>query len=142
MKVYPDANIYVTYLLGQKGEALCDRFFKQGIGCRFSLVASNTMFAEVAQRCGRSSLMLFQKNIDDYKKVRKLEVIAEKPAIFSSADELNRKTGRKYGLNDITHVLLASENADVFVTSDRNLATFASKYVKAVLLESFVESEF
>lgn len=140
MKVYPDANIYVTYLLGQRGEALADKFFKQGISCRFSIVASDTMFGEVAQRCERSAIMLLQKNIDDYKKAGKIELIAENPLIFSLADNLNRKTGRKFGMNDIIHVLLASAHADVFVTSDRNLAAFASKYVKAATLESFVES--
>ena len=39
MKVYPDANIYITYLLGQKGEDEVVQFFKQGISCRFSIVA-------------------------------------------------------------------------------------------------------
>ena len=141
MKVYPDANIYVAYLLGQRGEELADRFFKLGIGCKFSIVASNTVFAEVAQRCGESGKILLQKNIDDFTKAGKLELLLETPAIFDSADRINMESGEKYGINDVIHVLLATAHADVFITNDAGHARFASRYVKAVSLSEFLKSE-
>ena len=129
MKVYPDANIYITYLLGQKGEDEVVQFFKQGISCRFSIVASDTMFAEVARRCGQNSIILLQKNVDEFKKAGKLELIHENPEIFEGAGpRINRETGKEYGLNHIIHTLLAKEHADVFVTSDGTLAEFCFEF--------------
>ena len=99
------------------------------------------MFAEVARRCGQNSIILLQKNVDEFKKAGKLELIHENPEIFEGADRINRETGKEYGLNDIIHTLLAKEHADVFVTSDGTLAEFASNYVKAMSLKEFLESE-
>ena len=141
MKVYPDANIYVTYLLGQKGEEKADRFFKQGIGCRFSIVASDTMFAEVAQRCDKNGMMLLQKNIDDLRKAGKLEVVTYTPEEVDEAYEIVLKTCLKYGRNDVLHTILAKKYADIFVTNDRNLSDFASKTQRVASLEMFVESK-
>ena len=141
MKVYPDANIYITYLLGQKGEAQADLFFKQGIGCRFSIVASNTMFAEVAQRCREEGKLLLQKNIDDFQKAGKLEIIERTPEELKEALEMGIMTGQKFGRNDMLHALLARNHADIFVTNDKNLAKYASKTQKAMGIEEFVESE-
>ncbi len=141
MKVYPDANIYVTYLLGQRGEAQADRFFKQGIGCRFSIVASNTMFAEVAQRCRNEGKMLLQKNIDDFRKAGKLEIIERTPEELKEAIEMTVELDGNFGRNDMLHSVLAKKYADIFVTNDRNLANFASKTQKAMSLEKFVGSK-
>ncbi|MCX6772564.1 MAG: hypothetical protein NTV88_02220 [Candidatus Micrarchaeota archaeon] len=143
MKVYPDANIYITYLLGQRGEALADRFFKQGIGCRFSIVASNTMFAEVAQRCKGSGVMLLQKNIDDYKKVGKLEVHIMENAEIDEAEKLDLASGCTYGQNDMEHSLIARKLADAFITDDKRLAKYLRKEFgqTVFLLEEFVNSK-
>lgn len=141
MKVYPDANIYITYLLGQKGEALTNRFFKQGLSCRFSIVASNTMFAEVAQRCKDEGNVLLQKNIDDFKKAGKLEMVEPSEEDDEMADSLDLKSGKKYGLNDFTHALLARRYADIFVTNDEKFAPAASKLVRTETLRRFVASK-
>ena len=141
MKVYPDANIYITYLLGQKGEQLSDRFFKQGIGCRFSIVASNTMFAEVAQRCGESGKILLQKNIEDFKKVKKLEIIERTPEELREAIARGIETDQIFGRNDMLHSVLARNHSDVFVTDDKSLAKISAKTQIAMSLEDFVESE-
>ena len=141
MKVYPDANIYVTYLLGQNGEALADRFFKQGIGCRFSIVASNTMFAEVAQRCGGRGTMLLQKNIEDFKKTGKFDIVNYTPGDIEDAYNTVMKMGLTVGRNDILHSILSRKHADIFVTDDKDLAKFASKAQKVMKLAEFVESE-
>ena len=139
MRVYPDANIYVTYLLGQKGEEAADRFFRQGIRCRFSIVGSDTMFAEVAQRCGNEGKVLLQKNIDDLKQAGKLEIIESTPE--EKKEAAGRAFGLDFGRNDVLHCILARKHADVFVTDDRGLAKFASKTQKALDLRAFVESE-
>jgi len=141
MKVYPDANIYITYLLGQRGEAMADCFFKQGIRCRFSIVASNIVFAEVAQRCQEEGKILLQKNIDDFRKAGKLEIIERTPEELKEALEMGIKTGQEFGRNDMLHSVLARNHADVFVTNDKNLAKYAAKIQKAMSLEEFVESE-
>jgi len=143
MKIYPDANIYITYLLGQKGEQMSDRFFKQGIGCRFSIVASNTMFAEVAQRCKGSGIMLLQKNIDDFKRVGKIETHIVNQEETEEAVRMNSASGKIFGLNDMTHSLLAGKYADVFVTNDGDLVKFLKEEYgqNAVMLKEFVDSE-
>jgi len=141
MKVYPDANIYITYLLGQKGEALAVKFFTQGLECRFSIVASNTMFAEVAQRCEGNGLMLLQKNVDEFKGANKLEIIEKTPEELKEAVETAVKLGESLGRNDVLHTILAKRCADVFVTNDRNLLKFAQKSQNAMSLKEFVGSE-
>lgn len=143
MKVYVDANVYVTYLLGQRGEELAHRFFGQGISCRFSIVASNTMFAEVAQRCGRSAIMLLQENIDDFEMAEKLEVHRVEKEETNEAVRLNEEAGRIFGLNDMEHALIARKFADAFVTEDRGLARYLRKTFgqNVFLLREFVESE-
>ena len=144
MKVYPDANIYVTYLLGQRGEELADRFFKQGIGCRFSIVASDTMFAEVANRCGRTAILLLQRNIDDFRKGGKLEIHTVQKDETDEAVRMNIDSKLEFGLNDMEHSLIARKKADVFITQDGALAKYLrQKYgQKVFLLREFVNSEF
>ena len=141
VNAYPDANIYITYLMGQRGEELAGKFFKQGIGCRFSIVASNTMFAEVAQRCGESAKILLQKNIDDLRNAGKLEIIEKTPEETRESVDMAVKVDGNFGRNDMLHTILAKKYADIFVTNDRKLAEFASKTQKAMSLEAFVESE-
>lgn len=143
MKVYPDANIYITYLLGQKGEALSDRFFKQGIGCRFSIVASKTVFAEIAQRCGGQGAILLQKSIDDFKKVGKLEIWNLTTEDIREATALNIEAGLRFGHNDMEHALIARKTGALLVTNDRKLAKhLKEKFKQGVAgLEEFVDSE-
>ncbi|MFA6214615.1 MAG: type II toxin-antitoxin system VapC family toxin [Candidatus Micrarchaeia archaeon] len=143
MKVYPDANIYITYLLGQRGEELAERFFKQGIRCRFSIVASNTMFAEVAQRCGGRGIMLLQKNIDDFQKAGKLETRRVSVEETNESVRMNKASGNAFGLNDMTHALLAGKYADLFVTNDKELKKYlkATYGQKVALLDEFLVSE-
>jgi len=71
MKVYPDANIYIAYLLGQKGEAMETASSSRVSDAGFPLWHQNIMFAEVAQRCGGNGILLLQKNIDDFQKAGK-----------------------------------------------------------------------
>lgn len=141
MKVYVDANVYVTYLLGQSGEGMADRFFRQGISCRFSIVASNTVFAEVAQRCGRSAMMLLQKTVDDFRNVGKLELVEPSEEDDESADRLDLQSGGKYGVNDFTHALLAKKYADIFVTNDEKFIPSATKLVRTFTMEEFLASK-
>jgi len=143
MKVYPDANIYITYLLGQRGEGRTDSFFKQGIGCRFSIVASNIMFAEVAQRCGGSGIILLQKNIDDFQKAGKLETLRVSVEETNESVRMNKASGNAFGLNDMTHALLAGKYADLFVTNDKELKKHlkANYGQKVLLLDEFLASE-
>jgi len=143
MKVYPDANLYITFLLGQRGEEAANRFFRQGISCRFSIVASNTMFAEVAQRCGRSGIILLQKNIDDFKKAGKLEVHEVDKDETDEAVRMNLASGRRFGLNDMEHAIIARKCADIFVTDDKKLALYLRKTSgqEVALLSEFVDSE-
>lgn len=109
--------------------------------CRFSIVASNTMFAEVAQRCQEEGKLLLQKNINDFRKAGKLEIIERTPEELKEALEMGVMTGQKFGRNDMLHSVLARNHADVFVTNDKNLAKHAAKTQKAMGLEEFVESE-
>jgi len=141
MKVYPDANIYITYLLGQKGEAQADLFFKQGIGCRFSIVASNTMFAEVAQKCRGSGTLLLQKNIEDFKKAGKLDIVNYTPDDIEEAYKMVMRMGLTVGRNDVLHSILSRKHADILVTDDKGLAKFASKTQKVMKLAEFIDSE-
>lgn len=138
MRVYADTNIYVAYLLGEKGEAEADRFFRRGIGCKFILVASNTIFSEIALACGGRALPLLQKHIDDFKDAGKLEVVEENEGQTEEARELNEKTGNRYGLNDFSHAILAKKHADLFVTNDFRFLGTASKIVKTKKLGNFL----
>ena len=72
MKAYLDANIYVCYLLGEEGEEEIDRLFEIACKCRFSIVASNTVFAEVQRRCQNAAVPLLQFQIDKLNKAGKL----------------------------------------------------------------------
>jgi len=143
MKVYPDANIYITYLLGQRGEALADRFFRQGIRCRFSIVASKTVFAEIAQRCGGQGIILLQNTVDNFKKAGKLEMWRLTAEDTKEATTLNIQTGLRFGHNDMEHALIARKSGALLVTNDRKLVRHLNEKFKqgAIGLEEFVESE-
>ena len=141
MKVYPDANVFITYLLGQKGEQTADRFFKQGIGCRFSIVASKVMFAEVAKRCGQDGIILLQKSIDGLQNAGKLEIVDYAPDEVEEAYAAVMKMSASIGRNDALHSILSKKYADILVTDDRDLARFASKAQKVMGLAEFVDSK-
>jgi predicted nucleic acid-binding protein len=143
MKVYHDANIYITYLLGQKGEVQADLFFKQGIGCRFSIVASKTVFAEIAQRCGGQGIIILQNTVDNFKKAGKLEIWNLTAEDTGEATTLNIQAGLRFGHNDMEHALIARKSGALFVTNDRKLARHLNEKFKqgTIGLEEFVESE-
>lgn len=141
MKVYLDANIYVTHLLGQRGEEMVADFFRKSAACLFSLAVSKLAFAEVAQACNGTGIMLLQKHIDDFKSMRKIEVIEKTAEDDENAKLLNIQTGRKYGFNDCAHALLAKKHADVFVTDDKKLSELASQFVKTFTLKEFLASK-
>ena len=138
MRVYVDANIYIAYLLGENGEINADKFFKKGIECKFTIIASKTTFAEISLICGKRANILLQKHIDDFKNAGKLEVIEETNEQTQEALRLNENSKKKYGLNDFIHALLAKKHADVFVTNDFKFLATASKIVKTTQLESFL----
>lgn len=141
MKVYPDANIYIAYLLAEKDEPLIDTFFRQGASCRFTIVASKTMFAEIAQICQGKSILLLQKHIDDFKEAGKLEIVDKTSEDVEKAIELDIKSGKKCGLNDFLHAILAKKYADVLVTNDAKLIPHASKIVRTMKMKDFLISE-
>ena len=143
MKVYPDANIYITYLLGQRGEEMAERFFKQGIGCRFSIVASKTVFAEIAQRCGGQGVILLQNTVDNFKKAGKLEIWNLTANDTREATTLNIEAGLRFGHNDMEHALIARKAGALLVTNDGKLAKHLNEKFRqgAIGLEEFVESE-
>ncbi len=140
MKAYLDANIYVCYLLGEKGEAEIDRLFEIAAKCRFSLVGSNTAFAEVQRRCGYMAVPLLQTTINKLQKAGKLAIVNENEGEITKAIEMNATTGNRFGRNDFIHAILASRYADVFVTNDREFSGEASKIVETRSLADFLRT--
>ncbi|MFA5108072.1 MAG: PIN domain-containing protein [Candidatus Micrarchaeia archaeon] len=138
MKVYVDANIYITYLLGEKGEADAEIFFKKGIGCKFIIVASKTTFAEISMICGGRANILLQKHIDDFKNAGKLEIVEKTLEDTQKAMELDLQSKNRYGINDFIHAILAKKHADILVTNDLKFLPTAAEIVKSSRLEKFI----
>lgn len=125
MKVYADANIYITYLLGQRGEEKCDYFFKKSIECHFSIVCSKTTFAEIVMICGEEAKILLQNHVDEFRGARKLEIVQRLEEDMEVAMTKGKESG--LGFNDILHKILAERHADVFITEDKRLFEFSKK---------------
>ena len=138
MKAYFDANIYVSYLLGHKNCEIIDGIFKEGIKCKFSIVASNTIFREIANACKGSGIMLLQIHIDKFKAANKLQIIAESTEENRLAVELNEKTGHELGENDCRHLVVAKKYADVFITDDAKLCRLATSTFRACPSRKFL----
>ena len=138
MKAYLDSNVFITYLLGQKGEDEIDLLLKKCAGCSFSIVSSTTVFAEIQSRCEGSATILLQKLSDDLERLGKLEIYAPDDETREKADDLNLQTGKRYGLNDFIHALLSSKKADFFVTNDFAFMPIASKYSNVKSVRSFL----
>jgi predicted nucleic acid-binding protein len=136
MRVYVDANIYITYLLGQRGEENCNKYFKKSIDCHFSIVCSKTTFAEISMICGSESKLLLQKHIDEFKSAGKLEVVEKLEKDVEIAIGEGETSG--LGFNDIVHMILAKRHADIFVTEDRRLEEYASKEMEVRGLNDFL----
>ncbi len=132
MKAYFDANIYVSYLLGQKNCDKIDRIFKAGSDCMFSIVMSKTTAIEVAVACDGKGMILLQSHIDMFASKGKLEVLGINAVDDGLAHDLDDKTGHKFGLNDCRHCILAQKYSDIFVTDDRQLAGVSSPLVKTL----------
>ena len=139
VKIYLDANIYVNYLLGQKGEELAAEAFRRCIGCSFSIVSSPTVFDEVIVACKGNTLLL-QNLADSLKKAGKLEILEEGTELHWKAADLNEKSRKKYGLNDFIHALHTRDNADLFVTGDLKFRPEAAKIAKTATLREFLAS--
>ena len=138
MKAYLDSNVFITYLLGQKGEDEVDLLLKKCAGCSFSLVSSTTAFAEIQSRCKGHATLLLQKLVDDLDGLGKLEIYAPDDETWKKASDLNLQTGKEYGINDFMHALISSKKADWFVTNDFEFLPIASKYSKAKSVRSFL----
>ena len=122
---------------------MAERFFKQGIGCRFSIVASKTVFAEIAQRCGGQGVILLQNTVDNFKKAGKLEIWNLTANDTREATTLNIEAGLRFGHNDMEHALIARKAGALLVTNDGKLAKHLNEKFRqgAIGLEEFVESE-
>jgi len=141
MKVYLDSNIYIAYLLDEKNSEEIAGFLQQSADCHFEIVASRTTFEEVAQICGDSARMLLQQHLDMFRGAKKLTVVERSSEDLERALKINEQTRGEYGLNDITHFLLAQKHADMLVSNDKKLLPFASKFVKAKTVREFLSSE-
>lgn len=139
MKVYPDANIFITLVLGETREDEAELFFKKSSDCLFSLVVSKTTFGEVNRRLEFKGILLLQKFIDDFTRAGKLEIIEKTGEDTEKAIILNARTSGEFGVNDFTHALLAKRYADVFVTNDFKFIKTASNIVKTESLEYFLK---
>lgn len=138
VKAYFDANIYVSYLLGQTNCEIIDKIFKEGIKCKFSIVASTTIFREIANACEGCGLMLLQTHIDSFKAAGKLQIISESNEENRLAIELDEKTCHEYGENDCRHLIVAKKYADIFVTDDAKLQKLAAASARACTSRKFL----
>ncbi len=138
MRVYPDANVYVALLLGERDAGLANLFFKRSADCLFTLVVSKTTFAEVNSALGGRGTIWLQDHLDKFRGAGKLEVVEKDGRDVGDAHRLNLLAGGKFGLNDFLHALLAKRCADVFVTQDRAFARRACRMVKAMSLAEFL----
>lgn len=137
MRAYLDANIYVCYLLGEEGEEEISELFGTCAGCKFEIIASKTVFAEVQKRCRTSATVLLQALIDRLLPIGKIRMVEMSDEDYEQADSLNSKTGGKFGINDFSHALLAAKYADVFVTNDRQFSPQASGLARTLSLAAF-----
>ena len=142
MKVYLDSNVYIAYLLGEKNADEIAGFLQISAACHFEIVASRTTFEEVAQICGDSAKMLLQQHLNEFRSAKKLTVVERSEEDLERALIINEQTRGEYGLNDITHLLLALKHANILVSNDKKLLPFASKFVKAKTVGEFLSSEF
>ena len=142
MKVYLDSNVYIAYLLGEKNADEIAGFLQISADCLFEIVASRTTFEEVAQICGDSAKILLQQHLDEFRGNKKLTIVERSAEDLERALIINEQTRGEYGLNDITHLLLAQKHADILVSNDKKLLPFASKFVKAKTVGEFLSSEF
>ncbi len=140
MKAYLDANIYVCYLLGERGEEEVDRALSIATECKFSIVASQAVFGEVQYCCGNEAVPLLQITMEKLSKPGKIAIEKTTEAEVSEASSLNEKTGERFGQNDFLHAIMAARHADCFVTADRKFAPEASKIVKTLTLDEFLKS--
>ena len=138
MRVYPDANIYLTYLLGRRGEGGVQRFFDLGLKCKFVLIVSTTTFAEVQQGAQGKGSLLLQRHIDEFQGAGKIEVISRTPDEVSLAVKYNDQTAKVYGVNDYLHALMARNKADIFVSDDLQFRNEAKKFVCTMTLKEFL----
>ncbi|MBI5036776.1 hypothetical protein HZC09_05530 [Candidatus Micrarchaeota archaeon] len=63
MKVYPDANVFIAPILGEKNAERAELFFKKSADCLFELVVSKTVLGEVSQRLENRGTLWLQKFI-------------------------------------------------------------------------------
>jgi predicted nucleic acid-binding protein len=138
MKAYFDANIYVSYLLGEKNCELIQSIFNLGASCKFSIVLSKTALKEIENATKGSGSMLFQVHIGTFRRMGKLDVILAAEEDRAKAEQINKSLGARLGENDILHCMLAKKYADVFVTSDRALLTYASQRMASFTPEHFL----
>lgn len=141
MRVYLDSNIYIAYLLDEKNAEEIADFLRKSSDCLFEIVASRTTFEEVAQICGDSAKMLLLQHLDEFRSAKKLTIVERSAEDLERALIINEQTRGEYGLNDITHLLLAQKHADMLVSNDKKLLPFASKFVKAKTVRVFLSSE-
>ncbi|MBI4361451.1 PIN domain-containing protein [Candidatus Micrarchaeota archaeon] len=139
MKVYPDANIYVAYLLGERNEQQVDQFFALSLACRFSVVASQICFREIQLACGEQSKLLLQHHLDSFRSAGKLSVLRETRSDLDWAIRLNKQFSGELGLNDWLHVCLARQHLDVLVSNDRRLLLLAKPFCKSLSLNEFLD---
>ena len=138
MRVYPDANIYVTYLLGERGDEQACEFFEKSVSCLFGIVASKDVFSEVQMACENRAALLIRKLFGDLKRANKLYMAERSTEDSYKAEELNAKTGGIFGVKDFKHAILAAKHADVFVTNDYEFLGTASKLTRAMPLSEYM----
>lgn len=139
MKIYLDSNIYLDYLLGQKGEELAAEAFRRSIGCSFTIVSSPTVVEEVILAC-KGNTILMQNLWDNLKKAGKLSIVQKDAATVQEAILLNEKTGGEYGRNDFIHAILAEKHADIFVTRDLEFMPSAKGITRSETLAEFLSN--
>jgi len=140
MKAYLDANIFICYLVGERGEEEIEALFDACVSCKFGIVASKIVFGEVQARCKTSSVILLQNTIDRLRNNGKLEIADISKEDFVRAESLNHESGGKFGINDFCHAILAAREADVFVTNDREFSGEAARIAKTMSLGKFIQT--
>lgn len=138
MRVYPDANIYVSYLLGDAQEELAEEFFNKSASCRYEIVVSKVTFGEIQHVCGDRAGLLMQKHLNEFEKNGKIINVEKTDEDRKKALELNEKTNRKFGINDFLHAILAGQHADMLVTNDLEFKETASRIVRTLTLKEFL----
>ena len=140
MRVYPDSNIYLSYILDDGQSAPAEEFFSRSASCLFEIVVSNTTFEEVQRRCENRAIMLIQNHLDEFKKAGKIHIVSKTPEENERAILLNSETGGEFGQNDFIHAILAYRHSDLFVTNDFRFMKNARTIANTLSLEQFLRT--